>query len=268
MVSIKIDDNLFAHAKYSTDFQESKYINWNRNLITGNEDIAVYTDASLIRVNKNVKKKIGWLLESPAVSAHQHEWIKTNYQLFDAVFTNNKDLLDLSEKFQFVPTCGCWIKPEDQKIWNKSKIVSIIASAKNSTDGHQVRQSIVRNMKGIDIYGRGFNAIPYKLEGLKDYMFSIVVENTKKDYYFTEKLIDCFVTGTIPIYWGCPSIGKFFDDRGIINFNNLEEIELIIGGLSKDLYNNKMEYIKNNFEAAKEYLIAEDYMYEKYLKNI
>jgi hypothetical protein len=104
MLSIKIDDILFAHAKYSTDFQESKYITWNRSFILGNEDIAVYTDNSLNRVNNRVKNKIAWLLESPAVSAHQHEWIVSKHHLFDTVFTNNKDLLNLGDKFKFLPT--------------------------------------------------------------------------------------------------------------------------------------------------------------------
>lgn len=265
MKSIKIDDVLFAHAKYSTDFQSSKYIIWDRSFIIGNEDLAIYTDNSLTRVNSKVKNKIGWLLESPVVSEQQHEWIKSNISRFDVVFTNNRDLLECDDRFKFVPTGGCWIKPEDQKIWDKTKYTSIIASNKNWTDGHQMRQSILNNLRGFDIYGRGHNTINYKLDGLKDYMFSIVVENTKKDYYFTEKIIDCFKTGTIPIYWGCPSIGNFFEQDGILSFNDLDELKDIIEGLSVNLYESKIEYIQKNFNLSDNYLIAEDYIYKKYL---
>lgn len=279
MLSIKIDDVLFAHGDYSTAIQQSQYIKWNRNLIIGNEDVAIWTDNSLHRVNNRVKTKIGWLLESPAVSARQHEWIKTNVQYFDIVFTNNKDLLDMSDKFKFVPTGGCWIKPEDQQIYPKTKLISIIASNKNWTDGHRMRNVLVNLIKNsggyidtvkkhkIDLYGRGFNDIPDKLTGLKDYMFSIVVENTKKDYYFTEKLIDCFMTGTIPIYWGCPSIGKFFDERGVLSFESVNELQENLRTLDESSYDSLLEYAKINFEKAKEYMIAEDYMYQKYLKD-
>lgn len=264
MTSLKIDDILFAHAKYSTDFQDSKYITWDRSPVNGSEDVVIYTDNSLTKVNQNVKNKIGWLLESPAVSGQQHEWIKSNISKFDTVFTNNRDLLEYDDRFKFVPTGGCWIKPEDQKIWDKTKYISIIASSKNWTDGHRMRQSILNNLKGYDIYGRGFNPINYKLIGLKDYMFSIVVENTKKDYYFTEKIIDCFKTGTIPIYWGCPSIGDFFEKDGIISFDNLNELKDIIDGLSVELYQSKMYYIQNNFVLSDRYLMAEDFMYQNY----
>ena len=90
-----------------------------------------------------------------------------------------------------------------------------MVSNKISTVGHKLRFSVVDSLKQNDIefsvYGRTVNNIDYKLTALKDYAFSIVIENSKIDYYFTEKLIDCFSTGTIPIYYGCPSIGNFFD---------------------------------------------------------
>lgn len=279
MISIKIDDILFSHCKYSTAFQESKYINWNRSPISGNDDIAVYTDNSLDRVNPSVKKKIGWLLESPAISERQQEWIKNNHDKFDLVFTNNKDVLSLDEgftpdninsgkKFKFLPTGGCWIRPEDQKVYDKNILLSIIASNKDYTEGHRLRGEVINRYRSkMDVFGRGYNQLNYKLDGLRSYMFSIVIENTKKDYYFTEKIIDCFATGTIPIYWGCPAVSEtfmFFDNRGILAFNNISELDTIISNLSEDLYNSKKDYIDNNFHKMKEYLISEDYLYEKY----
>jgi len=268
MFSIKIDDVLFAHDVYSTCFQKSKYIQWDRNIVNGSEDLVVYTDYSMHRVNSNVKNKIGWLLESPIITQNEHNWIKNNFNRFDTILTNNKDLLDLNEKFKFQPTGGCWIKPEDQKIYIKSKLVSIIASSKNWTDGHKLRQSIIqKKLKDLDVFGRGHSPIDYKLKGLSEYRFSIAIENTKKDYYFSEKLIDCFATGTIPIYWGCPSISDFFNSDGIIAFNNLSELYEIMSKLTPELYESKINAVEDNLKRSKEYIIAEDYMYEKYIKD-
>lgn len=207
MREIRIKDTLFAHAQYSTDFQKSKYIKWNRN--SNDKFITFYTDNSLQQVENDVKYKIAWLLESPEITKNSYRWIENNNYKFDKVFTHSKKLLDKGENYIFSPTGGCWIKPEDQKIWEKSKIVSIISSQKKITYGHRLRHNIISNNKNIDVFGRGYNPIEYKLLGLKDYMFSITIENCREDYYFSEKLIDCFQTGTVPIYWGCPSIGKF-----------------------------------------------------------
>lgn len=47
-------------------------------------------------------------------------------------------------------------------------------------------------------------------------MFNIAIENSTLTNYFTEKIIDCFYTHTIPIYIGCSNIGEYFDRRGIL----------------------------------------------------
>jgi hypothetical protein len=126
-------------------------------------------------------------------------------------------------------------------------------------------QSISTFNNKLDVYGRGYNPIDYKLDALKDYAFSLTIENTQEDYYFTEKLIDCFMTGTVPIYWGCSSIGKFFNTDGMITFDNVNDLVDIIEGLSFEKYNYMKDAIKDNFEKAKEFLIAEDYIYKNYL---
>ena len=252
---------MFAHAKYSTDYQDSKYIEWDRKVNT-NDNTIFYTDYSLSQVRNDNKNNIAWLLESPEITSQAYKWIESNNKLFTSVLTHNKELLDKGENYMFCPTGGCWIKPEDQKIYEKKKLVSIIASAKRMTQGHMLRHQSIQMFKGkIDVYGRGYNPIEYKLDGLKDYAFSLTIENTQKDYYFTEKLIDCFMTGTVPIYWGCPSIGKFFNTDGMIIYDNFTDFL----DISFEKYENMKNAIEENFERAKEYLIAEDYIYKNYL---
>lgn len=259
-MKIKIIDNHFSHAKYSTDYQTSD-VEWVRdmNVKSDNDDIVIYTDSNLQHTPYG-NKKIAWLLESPEITRQSYEYIRNNHHKFDYIFTHNKELLDINDKFKFIPTGGCWIEKEDQIIYNKSKNISIIASSKNMTYGHRLRHEIIGNFKNIDVYGRGYQQIPYKLEALKDYRYSITIENTNCDYYFTEKLIDCFVTGTIPIYWGCPSIGDFFDIEGMIIINNANDLNNIIDTLNDDFYINKMKHIQNNFDLSKEYLISEDHI--------
>ena len=86
-------------------------------------------------------------------------------------------------------------------------------------------------------------------------MFSIVIENTKQDYYFTEKLIDALLTGTVPIYYGCPSIGDFFNTKGMIIVDNVNDFMNAIDTLNNDKYESMIPYIKDNFERAKSFKI-------------
>ena len=41
---------------------------------------------------------------------------------------------------------------------------------------------------------------------------------------FTEMLLDCFSIGVVPIYWGCNSIGLFFDPDVIIAVSNMDQL--------------------------------------------
>ena len=100
----------------------------------------------------------------------------------------------------------------------------------------------------IDLYGNGYKAIINKEEGLKDYCFSFAIENSVEPGYFTEKILDCFLTGTIPIYYGDPSIQETFDNRGIIFLTDDFKIE----NLSFEKYQSMLPYVKENYKKALE----------------
>ena len=130
----------------------------------------------------------------------------------------------------------------------------MISSNKRWVIGHDFRHQIIEKCRGrFDLYGRGFNDIDRKETGLNNYAFSVAVENCKKDYYFTEKIIDCFRTKTIPIYWGCPSIGEFFDKRGIIQFDTIDEFENIINSLSYPKYYDVIDAVETNYKLSFKY---------------
>ena len=49
-----------------------------------------------------------------------------------------------------------------------------------------------------------------KWDGLDKYSYSIAIENACMPNYFSEKFTDCILAWTIPIYYGCPNIHKYF----------------------------------------------------------
>ena len=141
-------------------------------------------------------------------------------------------------------------------------MISMIASNKAMTAGQRTRLQWVEMLEDqIDVYGRGINEIALKEEGLCDYMFSVVIENGFYESYFTEKILDCFASGTIPVYMGSPDIGKYFNKDGIIDLT--EEFDV-----SEEIYFSKMDAIKENLEKAKEYEVLEDFIYLNYFKEI
>jgi hypothetical protein len=265
-----IDSNFAHHPNNSVAYkQHNEFFDWYR----GNEVVSetvFFTDLCLHLVNKvkNVKRKIAWLLEPRAINAQMYEWIKTNNKKFDYVLTFDNELLKLGENYLFYPFGVTWIdnaSKNDQFV--KTKKISIIGSNKSMTPGHEFRKYIINhciNRGDVDVYGRGYKEIKNKEEGLNEYEFSIVLENSQTDFYFSEKIIDCFVTKTVPIYWGCDT-GRFFNQNGILTFSNTEQLDNIIDRLD-GLYINLQTAINDNYDRifSNDLTIPEHWIYKNY----
>jgi hypothetical protein len=270
---INLVDSTFSHLTggkmpednkgYSIHAKVSKYIEWVRD--SSGEGI-FYTDMRIPEAfgDNTDQPKYAWILESESINSGLIPWFENNLdkclEKFDMIFTYKTEYLKISPKFKWCPTGGYWIK--DAKIYPKSKMISMIASTKNFCEAHQNRLKWVEALKDqVDLYGDGIKWIDYKEEGLCDYMFSVAIENAVVEGFFTEKLLDCFATGTIPIYLGAPNIGEFFNKDGILDL--AEEFYI-----SDELYYSKMDAIKENLEKAKQYEVLEDFIYLNYLKTI
>jgi hypothetical protein len=210
----------------------------NKNILLCVNDFALIPD----------HKTILWLHESPALLKNLIEYIKENPNVFSnsLVYT----CIDELQKFDFVknihPSNSKWVS-DILYLPTKSKLISMISSNKNFTIGHQVRHQVISNLPDcVDLYGRGFKPIENKIEGLKDYCFSIAIENDNTNSYFTEKLLDCFLTCTVPIYWGCQKVSSIFNNDGIIWLDDLQDI----CSLSYEDYTKRLPAIKENYEIA------------------
>lgn len=252
-----------------------KYIQWlSRDTQDTDYKISVYVDNYIKDwgFNDPNKDKIGWLLESPQMNEHTIKYLVDNIDLtknhYKWIFTCMDSLLELGEPFVYtISNAVPWIYPQNRKIHQKSKLVSMIASNKGWLRGHQNRLNWVEKLKNkVDLFGSGRpNQLKDKEDGLVDYMFSVAIENDNSDTYFTEKLTDCFAVGTVPIYWGSRKVvEKYFDPKGVIFLEDDPNLET----LSEQKYYDMMPHIIKNNEIANHFPIAEDYMWLNYLKNI
>lgn len=270
--SLQLVDRAFSHSKlgYCSDHQTSKRFEWDRKLKNPSLP-TVFTDRCLDLTTSEFTRPFAWLIEPRAIQPDVYSYIEVKNTRFLRVFTHDKELLSRGENYEFVPFGCCWIPIQDQQIYNKTKDLSLIASEKNQTEGHKLRHEVVERFREFfDLFGRGYNPISLKLSALKDYRFQIVIENCRRDYWFTEKLIDCFVTATIPVYWGCPEIGKFFDQGGIISIEDIDDLSDVLPKLTQNLYTDKLGAILKNFRIAQSFLLPDDYIYEgvlRYFKN-
>jgi hypothetical protein len=266
--SVAIRDVMFPHVAHMSAI-EPDHMLFDRSgephritVFTDRSFEDVYTDTSAV--------KIAWLVEPPDLQSKAYYALEDVEfrQRFDFVLTYFEDYLRMGKEFVFMPFGGCWIKPEQWRLHPKTKNLSIIASTKTWVDGHRLRHAAVETYGSyIDgLYGSAYTPIEDKITGLADFRYSLVIENIRRNFFFTEKLIDAFVTGTVPVFWGCPGISKFFNPDGIISFTSLEELGDILPRLGPEDYERRLPALQDNFERAKRYVAPEDYMYRYILE--
>ncbi len=190
---------------------------------------------------------------------------------YDAIFTHDKELVNMDPTtFKLIFGQGSII--EEVGIFEKSKLVSCIVSDLKMNDGHKLRLEIAKQIAEsgqCDMYGKAFKFIPRKVDALKDYMFSFAMENDFYETFITEKINDCFLTGTIPIYLGAPDIGDYYnldgiiimdiDEDGIVSFDS--EI------LTEEYYNEHLDAVKDNYNRALKRQTLEDSIVLNYLND-
>lgn len=240
--------------------------------------INLYVDEHIL-TPRTETNNVGLLLEPRCIKPQLYDILDHRSLLlkpkFKKIITHDDILLDRYPDFyKSLPfTGGSLLLESMHKIYDKPKLsTSIIASQKKESIGHRLRHYVISKFAkkyNITAYGPEYtNLYTYpqaSRDNLVDYykyitgdlsrayadsMFMIVIENQRQEFFFTEKIIDCFLSGTIPIYCGAYTIGDAFDINGILVFNSLEELETILQSLSVDLYKSKMNALTINFKLA------------------
>tara|TARA_R100000005_G_C4974753_1_gene186524 strand:+ start:7 stop:930 length:924 start_codon:yes stop_codon:yes gene_type:complete len=241
------------------------------------DGITVFTDKMLAAVDQvDCPVKVAWLIEPYDLIPYMYDQIKTIEDKFDFVFTYEETLLKHNPDIYKFHPCDCpGIEFHSHKLHEKTKLVSMIYSEKTWLFGHRLRHIIAKTLipqmgyDKIDFFGRATeNPLELKSEGTNPYMFQIAIENAQRRFYFADKIYDCFVTGTVPIYWGAPNIGDFFDMRGILTFNHPNELKEILESLSPEKYESMLDGVKENFERVKKYIRPDDLLFENIVDRL
>lgn len=93
-------------------------------------------------------------------------------------------------------------------------------------------------------------AVSSKAETLGRYSFAICFENMVLDGWVTEKLFDCFLAGTVPIYLGAPDIHRSIPSECFIDMRRFGDY----GELRAFLHDLSPREVEAYKQAAREYL--------------
>lgn len=280
-IEINLVDSHFAHAEYCVPGVTSHEITWHRSSLLAQVPTVV-THEDMYRWDyKTVPRELrfGLLLESQSIIPRVYSKVREVIPDYALVFTHSERLLAEFPNTRWIPGGGIWVSGSyaggDLGISPKTREVSMLSSRKLRTPLHRRRylwaSLLERQAPSVDVFRQGLrsNETVSVYDTLRDYRYSIVVENFVDDRYFTEKLLNCFATGTVPIYLGARRLGEFFNPDGVIEFRGWRDLRRnVLTRIGSDDYVARLPAIQENYARALQYRSLEDFIYRNYLAEL
>lgn len=258
-MKIKCNSNFnFNLEEYDIDLNIELWIDSFKNLKNSNSDIKIF------------------IALEPNEISHLNEKIINSQNEFDYVFCYDIELLKKVKNSILFEMGDRWVNENDYKKITKNFSVSTVCGFKEITNLHLERKKLFMRQKEIQMPKNFFlskyggpkvdynnNILGDSKLPLFESMFHICIENVVKENFFTEKIIDCILTKSIPIYIGCKNIESYFNKNGLITANNINEIIEICNNLTEDDYYKKIKYIEENYEKCLKYINRKERVYNK-----
>lgn len=237
--------------------------------------LGILDNYEVLSTNDDIRLRAFVILEPPVVDPSIYHALPKLTSVFDYVFIHNVDGdgyslkgVDKSKLRKLY-----WPQPHNDVLvnfWENTdrlrRIVMINGNHKPASYNGELYSkriealSELSRFSSVDLYGRGWEKwwsrssmwLPYwqnrktlmsifkgacqsKSEVMSQYMFSLCFENMEMKGYITEKIFDCFYSGTIPIYFGAKDIIDLVPKDAYIDFrefNSWEELHKKVMGLS------------------------------------
>ena len=153
---------------------------------------------------------------------------------------------------------GWYTTPEPRYVGplnsTKAFSASFLTSHMNALSGHFLRQEIFSRLpESVGLLPIHKHRSPPRIDEdarghfFTDFLYHIAVENCQYNNWMTEKLFDCFIAKTIPIYWGCPNVEEYFNMDGVLRFENYDDLIRVLQSITPAMYQEKAAAIEDNF---------------------
>ena len=196
---------------------------------------------------------IAMLLEPRSMIEKSYEFVYDHPEYFRYIFTHDSQLLRLPNA-RMLNWADVWLTTDSEKNMG----ISLVTSPKDWCPLHHARLELYEYFKRqgpVDVFYGDWNNPDIQnikpQDYLEHYKFSIVIENDIDDFWFTEKILNCFSTKTVPIYVGARRIQELFNPKGIIQIpaDHWEDVIKIVEEMNIDeAYRYRLKAIEDNFK--------------------
>lgn len=243
------------------------------NDLSSHKNIDIYIDTEEYHPNDNLKL---YIQREADVIHKTYSYLRENIQKYDLIFCYDPTQLVATNVIKVIHA-GTWLEPsfyESIDVQKKEYSISNLTGWKTGCFAYYLRHLLYQNQLAfkqfpitfyrssahIIIPEIGNNPLIPKEPLSSKYMlfekhqFSIVIENTRERNLFSEKLMDCVITKTIPIYYGCANVGEYFDTTGWIILTNeenfLQDLYNELHKLNDTYYMKYIDTVEKNYKTA------------------
>lgn len=214
------------------------------------------------------------LIEPRSICPKAYEYVEHYHKKFKYIFTHDGKLLEMCDNAKMI--LWGWGNANYMSFSDipKTKNISMVSSNKELCELHKARKELALLYEDsgiVDCYGT-FNGGKYAeiKDYMADYRFSIILENYIDDYWFTEKVLNCFANKVVPIYLGARKIGEYFNMGGVLQVKDKSEIISVIERLTSDetrakrVYRHMESAVNDNYNRAKQFPNFETWFFKEY----
>lgn|SRR5574341_20668 len=201
------------------------------------------------------------LYECPAILPQN--WQVREHSRFRQVYTWNDDLADADIGYRKIQFARQFPRDIPNDGGRRPGFITMIAGNKSSPHPNELYSERVKAIRwyemnrlgSLGLYGPGWKGFPSwrgvtasKIRALSNYRFSICYENARGfPGYITEKILDCFCAGTVPVYLGAPNVTRWIPKECFIardDFESLEDLDRYLRRMSKQQLGQYLDAIR------------------------
>ena len=245
----------------------------NLNKLTSSKNIDIYIDTEEYHPNNNIK----FYIQREVDVIHKlYKYLRENADKYDLIFCYDPSQLSAKNVVKII-FGGTGIESdfyESIDVSKKDYSISNLTGWKTGCLAYYLRHLLYQNQLAykefpITFYRSSAHIIIPEIDVnplipkeplsskyilFDKYQFSIVIENTRERNLFSEKTMDCLITKTIPIYYGCENIGEYFDTTGWIILTNeenfLQDLYNELHKLNDSYYMKYIDIVEKNYKTA------------------
>lgn len=205
-------------------------------------------------------------LYSPDSITQLAQFVFNQWPEYDWILTHNPEILAKCPNARLFEIGNRIAEPEQLPVLDVTKKVcgvSTVIGSQLKAPGHYLRRNMWMRQnrltcpKTFYMSNRGGLAniaanptLGDSKAPLFEYRYCIVIENTRQDNFFTEQLLDCLRTKTIPIYMGCPNIRRYFNPNGMVLVATIDDIVNFCNNLDPYDYTKRMRHLEDNYQRS------------------